>query len=120
MRDPRVEAVRKDELVGEGSCTTVDEALEDKELLELLDESGVTTPAAAIEWARDFEGLQKEQATNFRWGEDEDPEIKILHDWDNARDAADEKQRAEERRSDLFENGGEYYEYRDYQERGDP
>ncbi len=119
MRDPRVEAIRKDELVGEGTCTTVDEALEDGELLELLDQGKVTTPEAAVEWARDFEGLQKEQATNFRWGEDSDPEGKVLKDWDSARDAADERQRQEDRK-ELFDNGGDLYEYRDYMERGDP
>lgn len=97
MRDPRIEAIRKDELVGEGTCTTVDEAIEDGELLELLDQGKVKTPEAAIEWARDLEGLQVEQATNFRWGEDGDPEVKALKEWDKSRDAADEKQRRSER-----------------------
>ncbi len=119
MRDLRVEAIRNDELVGTASCTTVDEALEDGELLEYLNEDKVTTPEAAVEWARDYEGLQKEQATNTRWGEDEDPQVKDLQEWDASRDAADERERAKAR-ADLFENGGEYYEYRDYQERGDP
>ncbi len=91
MRDPRVEAIRKDELVGNGTCTTVDEALEDGELLGYLEEDKVTTPEAAIEWARDYEGLQKEQASNTRWGEDKDPQVKDLEEWDSARDAADER-----------------------------
>jgi len=119
VRDPRVEAVRKDELVGNGTCTTVDEALEDSELLEYLEEDKVTTPEAAVAWARDFEGLRKEQATNCRWGEDDDPEVKASEEWDAACEAADERRRAQER-ADLFENGGEYYDRRDYSERGDP
>ncbi len=79
--DARVEAIRKNERVGRGSCTTIDEATTDDELIAELDEAGVTTPAKAVQWAIETEGLRIENATNFRWGEDTDPELARLKEW---------------------------------------
>lgn len=79
MSDPRVEAVRADELVGLGSCTSMDEAFTDAELIAHLDGMDVSTPAGAIKEARDMEELWLEQGLNARWGEDDDPQ-KVAYD----------------------------------------
>jgi hypothetical protein len=81
MTDARVDAIRAHPLVGEGSCTTVDEALTDGELVEWLDEAGATTVEEAIAEAIDFEDLHMEKALNCRWGEDDDPQLKMYEDW---------------------------------------
>lgn len=79
--DPRVEAIRNDERVGRGSCTTIDEAMTDDEIIAELDESGIKTPKAAVKWAHDMEGLQREKALNQRWGDDDDPQLKSYNEW---------------------------------------
>jgi hypothetical protein len=81
MSDPRVDAIRSDAKVGRGTCTSIDEAMTDDELIEALDKAGVKTPAKAVKWAIDDEGLRIENATNFRWGSDDDPELKRLREW---------------------------------------
>lgn len=81
MRDPRVEAIRTDSLVGEGSCASIDECFEDDELVELLDLASVKTPLEAVKWARKNEGLSVEQGLNARWGEDDDPQLKAHEEW---------------------------------------
>lgn len=87
--DPRVKAVRADRLVGKGSCTTVDEALTDAELLGYLEEDGAETELQAVNWARDYEGLVREQALNSRWGEDDDPQLKEHNEWKRLRNEAE-------------------------------
>lgn len=81
LADLRVQAVRADKLVGEGSCTSIDECLEHDELLQALDEAGVTTPKGAVEWARKDEGLWLEKASDARAGEDDDPQLQALRNW---------------------------------------
>lgn len=73
--DARVEAIRKDPCVGRGTCTTLDECFSDDELSWKLNEDGVISASAAIQWARNYEGLFTEQALNARWGEDDDPQL---------------------------------------------
>ncbi len=79
MSDPRVSAVRADELVGLGSCTSMDEAFTDEELAAHMNYMGVTTTEEAIREARDMEELWLEQGLNQRWGEDDDPQ-KVAYD----------------------------------------
>ena len=81
MSDKRVEAIRKHPKVGRGSCTTIDEATTDDELIAELDGAGATTVEKAVQWALETEGLRIENATNNRWGGDDDPELKRLQDW---------------------------------------
>ena len=81
MSDTRVEAIRKHPKVGRGSCTTIDEATTDDELVAELDEAGATTVEQAVSWALETEGLRIENALNKRWGEDTDPELQRLRDW---------------------------------------
>lgn len=83
--DAMVEAVRSHPLVGRGSCSTVDECLTAPELMDILQEAGATTPEAAVNVALDFEGLKLEQATNCRWGADDDDELKNLEEFEAAR-----------------------------------
>ncbi len=79
MSDPRVVAVRADELVGLGTCTSVDEAFEDPELVAHLDGMDVKTPQGAVKEMRDMEELWLEQGLNARWGEEDDPQ-KVAYD----------------------------------------
>ena len=81
MSDPRVEAIRSNERVGRGTCTTIDEAYTDNELVEALDEAKAITVEKAVAWAIENEGLRIEYALNFRWGEDTDPELRRYKEW---------------------------------------
>jgi hypothetical protein len=81
MNDPRVEAIRSNERVGRGTCTTIDEAYTDSELIDALDKAEVTTAEKAVVWAIEDEGFRIENALNFRWGEDSDPEILRYNEW---------------------------------------
>lgn len=89
LTDPRIVAVRADSLVGRGSCTTIDEAMEHVELLDALDGvdfSGtpVQTPEGAVKWAYDYEGLRREQGTNASSGEPDCPLIAADKQWREA------------------------------------
>jgi hypothetical protein len=81
MSDSRVEAIRSNKRVGRGTCTTIDEAYTDNELVEALDEAEAITVEEAIAWAIEDEGLRIENALNFRWGEDTDPELRRYNEW---------------------------------------
>lgn len=69
-----IKSVRSHPKLGRGSCSTIDECWSDKELLEEFDKEGIKTPQEAVSWAMEYEGLQREQALNQRWGEDDDPQ----------------------------------------------
>ena len=71
----RVSAIREDVLVGSGSCSSIDECLTDTEVRNLLNEDGITTPYDAVSWARNKELFYLENATNYRWGSDDDPQL---------------------------------------------
>jgi hypothetical protein len=75
----RVKAIREDTLVGIGSCSTIDECLTDIEVRDLLDEDNITIPYDAVSWARDRELFYLENATNYRWGSDDDPQLSAYH-----------------------------------------
>jgi len=73
--DPRIVAIRANEIVGRGTCTAIDECYSDQELLDRLNEDDIETPEQAVRWAIEDEGLWLEKGTNQRWGEDDDPQI---------------------------------------------
>lgn len=50
--DERIEAVRKDPVVGRGSCSAIDECMSDMELFQALNAAGAMTPMEAVKWAR--------------------------------------------------------------------
>jgi hypothetical protein len=79
--DIRVAAIREDAMIGYGTCTYIDETFSDKELAVWLDEVNATTPKEAVVWARDFEELKLEQALNYRWGSDNDPQRIAYNEW---------------------------------------
>ena len=79
--DPRVKAIRSHKLVGRDSLTSIDEATDDHELVIELNRAGANTSEKAIKWAIEDEGLRVENATNFRWGEDDDPQLKAYREW---------------------------------------
>ncbi len=77
----RVTAIRNHPKVGRGTCTSVDECWDDKDIIEFLDDNNITTEEGAIEWALDQEGLFLEQGLNQRWGEDNDPQLIAWNEW---------------------------------------
>ena len=77
----RVAAIRNHSKVGRGTCTSVDECWDDKDIIEFLDNNNVTTEEGAIEWAMEQEGLFLEQGLNCRWGEDDDPQLIAWREW---------------------------------------
>lgn len=80
--DAMVEAIRSDKAVGRGTCSTVDECMDKVDIIKYLAEDGITTPLAAVKWAREYEGLKMEQACNQRWGEDDDPQLQWSTDFE--------------------------------------
>lgn len=80
--DPRVKAIRGHKLVGRGSLTSIDEATDDHELVIELNWVGANTPEKAIRWAIEDERLRTENATNFRWGGDDDSELEAYKKWE--------------------------------------
>ena len=80
--DIRVEAIRKDPCVGRGTCTSTDECFSDDELSWRLNEDGVVSTTAAIQWARDCEQIFMEQLLNARWGADDDPQLEEYRSWE--------------------------------------
>lgn len=81
ITDERVKAIREDDLVGEGSCSVIDECWSDTELIETLNAQKISTPEAAVQWAISQEGGHLEQGLNQRWGEDEDPQLKAYQEF---------------------------------------
>lgn len=47
-----IAAIRKDKIVGSGTCSVIDEAFTDDELREGMAEDGVVTAKQALAWAR--------------------------------------------------------------------
>jgi len=86
--DARVEVIRASKLVGRNTCSTVAECYSDEELTKALDDEVIATPEAAVAWAIEMEDLQMEQATEQRWGEDSDPQLKMVKEWEERKKAA--------------------------------
>jgi hypothetical protein len=61
----------------------VDECWDDKDIIEFLDGSNITTEEGAVQWALEQEGLFLEQALNCRWGEDTDSELEQWREWND-------------------------------------
>jgi len=79
-----VDAVRKDRVVGHGTCSMVDECLSDTELAESLVFEGISTPEAAIKYARGRQAQYLERALNCRFGENNDPELLAWNEFKKA------------------------------------
>ncbi|MCH2669372.1 MAG: hypothetical protein MK009_05915 [Gammaproteobacteria bacterium] len=79
--DVRIEAIREDPCVGRGTCSSIDECWSDDELSWKLNEDGVVSETAAIQWARDYEQIFMEQLLNTRWGGDGDPQLAEYAAW---------------------------------------
>ena len=78
--DPRVRIIRKDPKVGVGTCSSLDECYSDTELVDCLDDEGVTAKTA-LDWARRSEGLHLEEGLNQRWGDDDDPQLQAYDEF---------------------------------------
>jgi hypothetical protein len=77
----RVDAIRSHPKVGVGTCTSIDECWDDKDIIKTLDEYNITTEEEAVRWALEQEGLFLEQGLNQRWGEDDDPQLAEWRAW---------------------------------------
>lgn len=76
-----VTAIRNDSLVGRGTCSSIDECMDDKDLVKELTEQGISTIADAIKWAREGEESFLEEGLNQRWGEDDDPQLEAYNEF---------------------------------------
>ena len=56
-----IAAVRADAVVGQGSCSVIDECYEDAELAQALDDAGAGTVKSALAWARSTDRLFRER-----------------------------------------------------------
>ena len=64
--DPRVQAIRSHPQLGEGSCSAVDECVEDSELLRTFAVMNLETPEAAISYYLELEGLRNDIEDDIR------------------------------------------------------
>lgn len=66
MTDPRITAIRADDLIGLGSCSYIDECYTDEELLAELDEAGIKSPASAVKFFRKAHEIREDYAADIR------------------------------------------------------
>lgn len=64
--DPRVKAIRADEKIGRGTCSSIDECFTDTELVAELDREGITSPDKAVAHYREIEGIRNEVEDDVR------------------------------------------------------
>ena len=76
--DKWVVAIRAHALIGNGSCTSIDECWSDGELSEALNEQGIKSEKSAINWALEVEGMWHERALNASSGE---TDCNLKHGW---------------------------------------
>ena len=57
-----LEAIRSDDQIGRGSCSMVDECMEDGEILEELRRAGATTPEEALREMKGSENVWRDRA----------------------------------------------------------
>ena len=72
LMDAMVAVVRADKVVGRGSCSSIDECMEDSDLAGELALDGVSSSVAAVRWARKRERAFLERSLDCRWGDDDD------------------------------------------------
>jgi nucleotidyltransferase/DNA polymerase involved in DNA repair len=77
----RIKAIREHRLVGNGSCTSIDECWTDDEIIECLDNLGVESPEGAVKWALEQEGMWREQGLNASSGEQDCPLVESYRQW---------------------------------------
>ncbi len=75
-----IDAIRRDSVVGRGSCSTIDECFSDEELAELVE--ACEDVAAAVSLARRREGESADRALDQRWGDDDDPQLEMKREFD--------------------------------------
>ena len=76
-----VDAIREDRNVGRGTCSTIDECMDDSEIMEDLARENITTCDGALVWAYNLEGLQMEKALNQSSGEPDCPLVEMYRGW---------------------------------------
>ena len=78
----RIKAIREHRLVGNGSCTSVDECWTDAEILEFLDKYRIESPEGAVKWALEQEGMWREKGLNCSSGEPDCPLVQSYRQWE--------------------------------------
>jgi hypothetical protein len=61
-----IDAIRADAVVGQGSCSVIDECYEDAELAQALADAGAVTVKSALAWARNTCRLFREREQEVR------------------------------------------------------
>lgn len=85
--DGMVRAIRGDMLVGRGTCSSIDERMDDDDLRRELALAGCATVRDALVWAREGEEGFLERGLNQRWGEDDDGQLAAWREFKAANDA---------------------------------
>jgi hypothetical protein len=81
-----IEAIRKNKLIGRGSCSSIDECYDDKELWKAFGApAGNNTLEEAIQAAIDSEDIFVDRMLDCRFGDDDDKELLIKNEWDTAK-----------------------------------
>jgi len=84
-QDARVVAIRADKLIGEDSCSFVDECLSAVDLVDELDRENIESPVEAVVHFIEAQDLKYEMGLNARAGNDDDPELKQWDEWSASR-----------------------------------
>jgi hypothetical protein len=83
-----VAAVKADPVVGSRTCSRIAECVGfGKDLARELALAGCGNVGEALQWARDDERLFLEQGLNQRWGEDGDPQLAAMREFEAAHKA---------------------------------
>jgi hypothetical protein len=61
-----VDAIRRDEVVGRGTCAMIDECYSDAELIAELDRNRIRAAKPAVAWARRIERMWREVNEDIR------------------------------------------------------
>ena len=64
--DPRVQAIRRDPVIGFGTCSVVDECYDDADLIERLDEAGAISNEEAVRYFRFTHDVYEDVANDIR------------------------------------------------------
>jgi len=85
--DPRVLAIRADALIGNDSCSFIDECLGAFDIVDALDKWNIFEPRESVKTFIKAQTDQYERGLNARAGNDDDSELIQYNEWIRRRDA---------------------------------
>ncbi|MBT7082304.1 MAG: hypothetical protein HN929_12715 [Chloroflexi bacterium] len=86
-KDERVLAIRADALIGNDSCSFIDECLSAADIVDALDKWNILSPRESVKTFIKAQTDQYERGLNARAGNDDDPELIQYNEWILRRDA---------------------------------